>query len=301
MNLTSVRRVKYALGVEKAAEDHILGRLVGAASKAIVSWLRREDQSGADALELKSRTEYLDPTPGEKAFYPLAYPITSVTSIYVDGYGTYTGSEQALDSTWYYTSGNRRFIQFATVPSLPDWTGFPLVPRGMRLIYTAGLAPDPVRSTWTATGADTLTVGKYVQGRDSLAIGRIFAADASSLGYECLAGQFQAEVVDEFARVNSSLQDNGTLEPTGNTATLSAVKTVAGIPQLSLAESHPALVEACEMHVRFLRSNRNNFENLTVSQDGATRISRADLKNEYELLPEIKAMLAPYRNNLVAV
>ena len=292
MDLTSLRRVKYTLNITKADEDPILAALVGSASKEIVWWLRRLDQSGEDGIELKSRVEYVDPTPGERTFWPLCYPIQSVTSVYTDGYGRYAGSEQLVDATWYYLGGELRTLAFVTVPRLPDWTGFPCVPRGMRLTYTAGLAVDPVLSVWTKTGG-TLTAGYFVRGETTGSIGRVSTTASGSLTIECLGGNFQAETVTEYKRLDGSAMDGGVLDASGQSCVLTACSSRC------LAEAHPTLTMAAEMHVAFLRKNRDDFGNLTVSQDGATRFSRSDLKNTYEFMPEIRSLLAPYKNNLV--
>lgn len=297
MDLTSVRRVKFALGITKADEDRILAPLVGAASSQIARWLRRMDQSGGDALELKQRTEYLDPIPGERVIYPSAYPITSISSLYGDYTGRFTGDESQVSSDNYITSGDGRSIVMVSQPAVPTWvTQLPTCPRGVRLIYTGGLAADPVLSTWTKSADDggSLTVDYYIRGESSLAFGRTTAASAGGITYEALSGTFlENETVKEYKRLDGSLVDGDMLDPTGVSFTLTACSA------RSLAESHPALVQACEMQVSYLRKNRDNFENLTVVQDGATRFSRADLKNRYDFLPEIVSLLAPYRNNLV--
>jgi len=296
VDLTSLRRVKYALGVTSTTQDHILSRLVGAGSKQIVRWLRREDQVHGNGFELKSRIEYLDPRPGERVFYPLCFPIQSVTSIYSDGYGRYTGSEQVVDSTWFVIDSDSRSLSFIIIPQIPQWVGFPTVSRGIKITYTAGLAASPVVSSWTksADAGGSLAIGNYILGADSRAVGYVTACAAGTLSYECLAGVFVAgETINAYAGIDGSLQNGSLRGPTDVSATLTANTA------LSLAESEPALVEAAEMHIRFLLTNRNNFENLTVTENGSTRVSRSDLKNVYDFLPEIKSMLAPYKNNLV--
>lgn len=302
MNLTSLRRVKYGLGVSNTVQDHVLARLVGAASSQIVTWLRRQDQSGSDAIQLESRTEFIDPTPGQRSLYPRAYPITSVTSIYTDATGKYDPAltdMTEIDADDYLIGSDRRTISFLTLPTLPDYgSSLPTVPRGVRLIYTAGLAADPVVSAWTksADTGGTLTVGKYVQGGTSLSLGYITARAAGTISLECLSGAFLAgETLTEFSAVSSSAQDAGVLNPTGVTCTLTACTAP------SLSDTDPALVEACEMHVRFLLTNRTKFENLTVSENGATMTSRADLLKVYDFLPEIKSLLESYRNKLVSL
>lgn len=297
MDLTSLRRVKFALGIAKTDQDAILSRSIAAASKSILKELRRLDQGGLDGIQLRERTEYFDPTPDQVHFYPKAYPIASVTSLYVDGTGYYTGSQQAIESTSYVISGDGRLLAINQIPTLPrGWPGLPTVEKGLRLVYTAGLSEDAVISEWTkaADVGGTLTVGNYIQGEDSGSVGILTARAAGTLAYECLSGNFlEGETVTEYEDWIIAQQDSKSQGATGVSAVLTACTS------RSLAEAHTDLVEACEMQVRFLKTNRNNFENLTVTQDGATRVSRADLKNKYGLMPEICFMIEAYYNRLV--
>jgi hypothetical protein len=298
VNLTSLRRVKYALGLNKTDQDHILSRLVGAASRQIAHYLKRMGQDGLDGLQLKSRTEYIDPIDGQRSFYPKAYPIQSITSIYTDGFGQYAGDETVVDSDDYLVGSDGRTIHFIRSPSHPDYLGnsFPVVARGVRLIYTAGLAADPVVSSWTKSAdvGGSLTVGNYVQGVDSLSVGRITAAAAGTISFECLSSPFlPLETIREYSTWNFALQESGPGAPTEVSATLTACTSP------SLAEAEPALVEACEMHIQFLRANRDSLQNVTVTNDGATKTSRQDLNTRYGFAPEIKDILDPYMNRLV--
>lgn len=295
MDLTSLRRVKYTLGITKADEDQILAALVGTASKQISYWLRRLDQDQNDGLELKSRTEYFDPQSGQRRFYPRAYPLVSIASVYVDWTGLYTGQEILLSSTGYFLDSTLRSFTFQIQPLLPEWNGFLAAPRAMRIVYTAGLAADPVVSAWTKTAdaGGTLSVGKYVRGELSSSIGYTRAAASGTISIECLAGKFlEGEVIKEYGRLDGSATDGG---PAGDTGVTSTLLTCTA---RSLAETHPSLVFGCEMHIEHLRKNRSNFDNLTVTENGATRFSRSDMKNQYDFLPEIRSMLQPYQNRL---
>lgn len=294
MDLTSLRRVKYTLGITKADEDSLLSALVGSASREIAYWLRRVDRDGGDGLELKSRIEYIDPRPNQRRFYPWVYPIQSVTALWGDSLGRYEGLEQQVDPSNYLIDSDKRSIVLQWQPFWPQ-PGFVPTPRTLRLTYVAGLAADPVLSVWTKsldTGG-SLTAGNVVRGDLTGSLGYTVAVSAGSIAIECLSGKFQeGEIVREYSRLDGSMLDGGTKQATGITATLTTCTS------RSLAESHPALVLACDRHIAHWKQNRDDFDNLTVNENGATRFSRMDMMIEYDFLPEIKSLLAPYKNRL---
>ncbi len=296
MNLTSLRRVKYALGVADTTKDHILSRLIGTTSKQIAKELRRIDLSGADALELRQRVEDFSPYPGQRRFYTRAYPIASIASIYVDSSGRYEGDESLIAADQYLIDADNRSITFSGLALGPNSdTGVLPASRGLRITYTGGLKADPVISSWTK-GADsggTLAVNNYVQGESSLSVGRITARAAGTISLELLSGAFEAaETIREYSTWKFAAQDAGPGAPTDVSAVLTTCTTQC------LAEAEPGLVQACEMHVEYMHSNKGNLENITVSTDGATKTSRADLKNRYGFLPEVMDILELYRNKL---
>lgn len=296
MDLTSLRRVKYTLNITKADEDSLLAALVGSVSSQIVTYLRRADRDGGDGIELKSRTEYLDPIPGQRRFYPWVYPIQSVTSLYTDALGRYEGNEALVSPTQYIIDADKRslVLQMQTYWPTP---GLAPMPRGARLTYVAGLAADPVLSVWTKSAdvGGSLSTKKYVRGEDSGAIGYTRAAGATSISIECLSGVFlEGEQIKEYNRADASAMDGGLKEATNVSATLTTCTS------RSLAEAHPVLGFVCERYIAHWKQNRDSFHNLTVSQDGATRFSRADMSTDYEFLPEHRALLKPYRNLLGA-
>jgi hypothetical protein len=59
------------------------------------------------------------------------------------------------------------------------------------------------------------------------------------------------------------------------------------------------LTTAAEMHVSFYRRNKDNFETISVVQDGMTRSSRSELAKDYFSLPEIRDLLDTYRNKVI--
>lgn len=296
MNLTSLARVKIALGISSSDEDGVLLRLVSTCSARIASWLKRDG-----ALQLMSRTEYLNPTSHQTSFNLKAYPIASVTSVYTDFTGRFDGDEVLVPSTDYIISSDERQIVFTNgfqnYAGEHNFSGFPVFPKSIRVIYIGGLASTPVTSSWTksADAGGTMVVGNYIQGGTSGFVGCITATTSGTISYNSIWGVAEAgETISEFTSIDKK---NGFVSdlsgPTSVTATLTAVTSRC------LAEAYPDLTTACEMHVRYFRSNRDSFENINVLQDGVTRTSRGDLQKDYFSLPEVRDILAPYRNRLI--
>jgi hypothetical protein len=288
--------VKNALGINSTKEDGTLSRLILSASNQIERWLKR-----ANAIQLTSRTEYFSPTAGQMVIYPAAYPITSITSIYTDSTGDFDGDETIIASTDYFIGEDGRSIVFkpGIVYSNSDGYGgrFAVFPHSLRVIYTGGLAASAVNSSWTksADAGGTLAVGNYIQGATTKSLGFITARAAGTISYECIFGAFEAgETITEYGTLtNSKGGETELTAATGVTATLTAATAT------SLAESYPDFVEACEMHVRFMRSNRDSFDNINVTQDGVSKISRSDIQRDYFSLPEIRSLLDHHKNKLV--
>lgn len=296
MNLTSLARVKNALGINSTKEDGTIIRLILSASNQIERWLKR-----ANSIQLTSRTEYFSPTAGQMVIYPAAYPITSITSIYTDSTGDFDGDETLVASTDYFIGEDGRSIVFKPGIVYSNSEGydarFAVFPHSLRVIYTGGLSASAASSSWTksADSGGTLAVGNYIQGATTKSLGFITARAAGTITYECIFGAFEAgETITEYGTLtNSKGGETELAAATGVTATLTAATAT------SLAESYPDLVEACEMHVRFMRSNRDSFDNLNVTQDGVSKISRSDIQRDYFSLPEIRSLLDHHKNKLV--
>lgn len=296
MNLTSLARVKNALGINTTNEDGTLSRLILSASNQITRWLKR-----ADAIQLTSRTEYFSPTAGQMVVYPAAYPITSITSVYTDTTGAFTGDQTLIASTDYFIGEDGRSIVFKPGIIYSNGQGtvsrFAVFPHSLRIIYTGGLAASAVNSSWTksADAGGTLAVGNYIQGETTKSVGVITARASGTISYDCIFGAFEAgETITEYGTLINSKGGNTDLKAATNvTATLTAATSQ------SLAETYPDLVEACEMHVRYMRSNRDSFDNINVMQDGVSKISRSDMQRDYFSMPEVRALLDHHKNKLV--
>jgi hypothetical protein len=287
VQLTSVARAKAYLGVSDSKEDGSLGRVVASASSRVEAYLRR-----IDSLELKERTITISATLGQRKFYLPAYPITSVASVKYDATGLFTGSEITI-TDFHIVEG--RAVQIDAL--LSAYSPISIVgPNTVRITYTGGLAAHPVNSVWVKStdAGGTLTVGKYIQGATSLAIGIIRARGATSITIETLSGIFQAaETITEYTTYTVNTSGGVLSAATGVTASLTSCSSQ------SLAEAFPALVEGVELHIRYYRTNRDNFGNIQVSVDNVQRMSRSDLKADYFSLPEVRDLLSPYMNRLV--
>ena len=157
-----------------------------------------------------------------------------------------------------------------------------------------GLAPtDPVLSVWTSTTAALMTVGNFIQGAFSLAVGQITAVGTGGISYRSVGGIFQpGEVITEYAGFSNSLTTSGPTGPTGQTATLTACTTQ------SLAESNPDLVSACELFVQYLKSNKTGFNLSNATLDSATKFSLGDMQRDFFANPLVRDLLRPYQNEL---
>lgn len=295
MNLTSLNRVKNALGVTSTDSDAVLSRHIATASNRIAFYLRRED-----ALKLESRVIYFNPARGAQVFRLPAYPATSITSVYTDSTGLYTGSQALVSSTDYLIGADGKTLWFNTTaainnPLLQAFGG--VYPKSLKVTYTGGLAADPVVSSWTKS-ADTggsLTVGYFVLGATSGAVSRITAAAAGTISLENIYGiPVAGETITEYTALDNALSGgNGINNPSGVTASLTACTAQ------SLAEVAPDLVNGCEMYVRYLWKNADTFGNILVTRDGESRTSRSDNKNESILTPEVREIVDTYRNRFI--
>lgn len=296
MNLTSLNRVKNALGVTSTDNDAALSRLVSTASNRIAFYLRREG-----AIQYSTYIEYFNPFRGQSIFRLKAYPVASITSIYTDSTGQYTGNQTLVTSTDYIIGTDGKSVSFYVTAGinnpllLPTQSG--VYAKSLKIAYIGGIAADGVSSSWTksADTGGTLAVNGYIKGGTSGAVGRITARASGTISYESIYGIFEAgETITEYLALDNSLSGGlGINNATGVTATLTASTA------LSLAETAPDLTEACEMYIRYLWRNKDTFGNITISRDGENRSSRSDMKTEVSLTPEVREIADTYRNRFI--
>lgn len=290
MNLTSVRRFRLAIGINNSEQDSILSRLVSSSSARIEDWLRR-----SGGIELKSRTEYLSPYADQISFSLAAYPITSITSVKIDSTGLYTGNETTLSATDYMISDDGKNL--IVYPSQSVWPnnngGRYVAQKTIQVVYTGGIAADAVQSVWSKS-ASTFTVGYYTIGTVSGCVGYTTATSNLSISSEVLAGSpIPGETITEYADYNYSLTGGGPQGPTGVTATLGTVTTP------SLAEVAPDLVEGAEMHVMYLRRNRDRFEESSVQQGISLKSTATERAKDFFSITEVRDMLWRHKDRRI--
>lgn len=261
MLLTSLRRIRLSLGLtDKTENNRRLTRWIASISNRIESFLNRE-------LQLMERTEYFDTLTLQTTYYPKAYPITEIESIYSDSEGLYTSPSEEND--WY----TGRHADSVVLDS-------PVVEakKGLRVIYTGGIAEHATRSTYTMASA--LTTGKYVLGLNTSAFGYVFTGGTTAI-VEVLYGIFDA---------GESLQqyDDTELVTTSGAPIVLTTKT-----KESLAEVNPDIVEAVELEIRYMDDHRSDYENSSTIKNATHRTS---FETEYDLLPQTRSLIQKYQN-----
>lgn len=228
-------------------------------------------------LTIGEYVEYFDVTYNKDTFQVRAYPITSITNVYEDSSARWNGYEWLVDTTVYFISSNRDWVQ------LWQPRGY-IANKGMKITYVGGLASHAVNSVWTASITGTLVVGNFVTGGTSGAVGKIVAFTATTITIETWYGQFT----------------------TGETITMQATEggnNVAGVSasltertSSSLLDVAPSIVTACEMEVRYNWKNKLKFEAMGTEKDKVSlRSTKGDKGDVYGLQPETLKMLAPFR------
>jgi hypothetical protein len=247
----------------------------------IIRWINtvssRIEQYLNRAVQIAATTEYFDPAYGQKEFFPKAFPITALTSVYYDSTGLWTGSETEITNCFIGT--NSRSV------CLPAFVGNEK--NSIRIIYTGGLTSHGTNSTYAiSTSAGTWHTGKYVKGSSSSAMGIVRTASATSLTVEVLYGVFQAaETITE-------------MDSEASVGSADAVATISSVTTSSLAETYPDITTACEMQVRYMWQNRYNFEKSSVQKDGVSQRPQV-LDIQLPLQPEVISLLSPYKRLIV--
>lgn len=245
----------------------------------LMTWLPSVSALIEDYLNRKiyveARTEYFDVGYNTYEFFPKAYPVTSVTSVYSDSTGIWDGSESEVDDDSFHISAESNSV---VLTYRQRWEK----KRGLRIIYTGGLASHAANSVYNVVYTGSMTVAKYVYGVTSGAIGIINAVNTSTLTIEVLYGKFSVlETVQEWETESSR-----------GASTATAVLSSAS--SLSLCESYPAIVSACEAQIRFMWTNKDRFEVGNVQKDG-TQSRRTMYNDDAQIQPEVAMMLRKYK------
>ena len=270
IDLTSYERVRTHLEITK---DSIENR------RLILDWIstvscRVQDFLQRDLL-IQERVQYDDVLPGQLTFPVDAYPILAIGSVESDAQGLF---DSPIDLQDYYPSANADAIVLNYVPSAG--------PRAIRHTYTGGLTYHATQSIYVLTAVTALVVGNYVEGQSSMAIGRIKNISGFNVTVEVLLGRFQvSELLKSYT--NDTLQGE---------ITLFTGVSIASVTRRCLAESHPLIVKAVEMEIRYMKQHKLDFENVSSGKEGTTRRLSSKLSTPvYELQPEVEALIYRYK------
>ena len=278
MLLSSLRRVRLYVGA--GAEDPIADALKN--NRTLLNWLssisgKIEKYCGREML-IKSRTQYFDIMYAKNLYYPDAYPILDLGSVYQDSSVQWDGGSEG---------------ELTDSVSNSEATGV-IVPHGfeykaqkaLRIEYTGGLAYHPVNSVFILSATGAYTVDNWIRGSTSEAIGRVVSISGTTLTVQNYYGIFQkGETVIEYA----TEYDPESVP----TATVTA-KTINSISKQSLAEAEPELVSAVENEIRYMWKHQTDFENIGTTKEGATIRKQQPMKRRWPLQEETLDMLEPY-------
>jgi hypothetical protein len=278
MYLTSPRRLRRFLGnIPDTAEDMapVISLLAGV-SLNIEDWLDRD-------IEVLARTEYFDTEDGQRVFFPRAFPLLTITSVYSSANGRYEG-EETQEADYHKGRGDRSLVLGSPYPASTR--------RGLRLIHTSGLASHEVESTFVVTVTQAFTVERFVRGSRSGAFGRVVTPTAGAFVIENIAGIFRVgDVLSEYLA-----------EDFKGSAT-AAAGTIVSITTQGLAEAHPVITLAAEFEINYLYKNTKNSALWTAgtSKEGTTKDGAFLGYAPYQpkpLRPETQRMLHGYRRLL---
>jgi hypothetical protein len=269
IDLTSYDRVRYFL---ELTQDNPVSK------RAILNWIstvsaRVQDFLAREVL-IKSRVEYKNVSSNQNCFPIQAYPITSITLVESDSTGLYSNPSEVLDA-------------FIGVDQSTIRTQYPLVEgqNGVRITYLGGLCYHATQSIYTFSSVSGLVVGQFIEGQSSYALGKVKSITGLNVKLEVLFGRFQ--VTEEFKVWNTDAL-TGELESLAGTITASV--------ELCLAETHPLIVTATEMEIRYLHTHKKDLENIKSSAEGT---DRREATSGYELQPEVRSYLQHYQRIMV--
>ena len=275
MLLSSLRRLRLYLSGQSdpllantVANNRVLHNWLVTTSQDIENYLKRD-------LHIEERTQYFDIEYGRIDYWLKAFPVITLTSIYEDSTGLWDGNnESEIEDSIVNASGR------ITLPYTLSYSAA----KALRVIYTGGLAYDPVISVVVLeSGAGDFTVGRYIVGNTSGAVGIVTAYSLLSLTIEQYYGQFQVgEVLTQY---DDEIVTESSPSVTG---------TISSFTRESLLNIYPSIVLACEMQIRYMRQHQMDFENTGTTKDGTTIRRSNPARIKYPLQEEVLDKLVPY-------
>jgi len=276
MLLTSYDRMIRYLGTPAQALTDTRGQ-----RQTIVNWITSVSQSIENhlqrSLEKTSRTEYFDALKSHWVQYRVdAFPVDTLTDVYCDDTGQFDGAESEITDCIINAQSSGIIL-----PISPPVLGYKVI----RIRYVGGMAVHGTQSVFECDFTGTLTVGNFVSGGTSGAVGIIRVVTATSLTVEVLYDKFSdGETLTEYSEENITTA-------TGNTAEITSVTSRA------LVGSYPSIVRAAEMQVRYMWKHKDDFELSGTNKDGTNirNTLRRSLGTVVQpLTDEVMAMLSPY-------
>lgn len=267
VQLSSVDRLLFYTELNDSIENRrSIDIWLSSTSQLIKSYLDRD-------LIYTERTEYYPTVYKAKEYFTRSYPIYILTNAYYDPTGEFTGSETEINDDEMHIGIDQRSVVF-------DYQ-FDTVDRGLKLVYTAGLANHATNSVFEITPSGSFTENNVVIGDTYGACGIIVSSTITSITVSVLYGTFYGgETVTEYENLDDRVL-------TGTTAVIDE------ITSRSLVETYPDIVTACEMEVRYYIAHKSDFENSGTNRDGTTL--RRSNGSQYMLQPETQSLLNPYR------
>jgi len=278
LQLTSYNRMlRYLSAVagspltDSKAQKQMIVNWILTSSKQIEKYLKRE-------LSIGNYIEYFN-IQSEKdiQFYVKSYPIITLTDVYEDSTGKWDTSESEITDCIINKDSNG-FI----LPVNPSILGL----KTLRIRYTGGMAYYGVLSVFElSTIVGTLSVGSFVVGGTSEAVGIIKAISGTSLTVEILYGIFEAlETLTEYS--------DEELTTIGDASAI-----LSSITKQSLVEQYPDIVRACEIQVRYYWKHKDDFEISSTQKDGTNQ--RYSDNKRSPLTYETRNLLTDYVNNAI--
>lgn len=278
MNLTSYERVRRYLANQngtiltnsKANQRDIEIWIKAVSNQIEKKFLKRE-------LEIKERTEYYDTGYDQKEYFLKAYPILSISSVCVDYDGLYDGNEvEILDDDRTVGSDNSSVVLLSSERPYE---------RGLRVIYTGGLAYDGVQSTYALESVSgTWVVDNFCIGQDSGAVGIVNTVGDDELLIHVLNGSYEVGETLK-CHINENASDTSSISAILQSKTIEA-----------LCESYPEFSCAAEMQIRYMMYNKNNFEFQSYQKDATAMRKQEQLSTRSGLIEPAEDILQQHKN-----
>ncbi len=266
--LSSVERLRRFVGQSSSTtNDRLLLQYLGAVSKNIAAFCGRD-------FQLKSHTEYFDTEEETLEYFLKGFPVSAITSVAYDSTGLFDGSESTLTDPFPGVAGRSVVLPVDQPHAL----------RGLRVIYTGGLAAHGTKNTLALSGiAGTFVAGYFVKGSISGASGIVATTTAATpISIDVLAGAFEA------GDVLTMQTSEGGADVVGVSATVSAITAAA------LCEVSPDLTLACEAEVKYWVTHKDFLESTQATTTPGFR-QTGSVQQKSIIRPETRSLVNSYK------